>query len=103
MKHKKGMEMSLNTVIIAVIVLIVLIVMVIVFTSALGKANKGMNECANKDGYKCGADGSKSNCIKAGGAPFFEIIKEDGTTNGWCCMAISGKDLTDCTHADELK
>ncbi|MCX8147067.1 MAG: hypothetical protein N3D84_01220 [Candidatus Woesearchaeota archaeon] len=44
MKSKKSLELSMNTIIIAVIALIVLVVVILIFTGQIGKAKGGLNK-----------------------------------------------------------
>lgn len=43
---KKGVEMSLQVIIVAVLALIVLVVLIIIFTGRIGKVGKGTEEAA---------------------------------------------------------
>jgi len=52
MKSKKGMDMSLQTVVVAALVLLILVVLILVFTGQIGNFNKSLNACEEK-GYTC--------------------------------------------------
>ena len=52
MKSKKGMDMSLQTVVVAALVLLILVVLILVFTGQIGNFNKSLNACDEK-GYTC--------------------------------------------------
>ena len=52
MKNKKGVELSLNAVIIAVILLVVLVVIISIFTGTIGKIADKFNDQTTKAGEK---------------------------------------------------
>ncbi len=79
-KAKKGIEISLNTIIIAAIAIIVLIVLSIIFTSNIKKTNDSLSDCAGKGGYVCD---SKETCMSNGGAPVGTI-----DSNSICCIEL---------------
>ena len=50
MTTKKGMELTLGTVVIAILVLIVLVVVILIFTGNLGKINTKLGTCDGRGG-----------------------------------------------------
>lgn len=74
-KNKKGTELSLNIVIVAVILFIVMIVLIALFTGKIGQIRKSMNKTESQYSEdKCkvpGTDGyctiSKDKCENMGG------------------------------------
>jgi hypothetical protein len=48
--NKRGVEMSLNMIVIAVIALIVLVIIVIILTGSAGRFSSGTTECKSVDG-----------------------------------------------------
>ena len=57
--NKKGAELSLNVIIVAVLVLIVLVVLIVIFSGRIGKFNEGTQACPGKcadDIAKCKLD-----------------------------------------------
>lgn len=63
-RNKKGVELSMNTVIVAAIALIVLIVLVLILTGNAGKLTFGLKDCEGKGGFK--AENLKD-CVDKGG------------------------------------
>ncbi len=64
MHNKKGAELTLNTIIIAVIVLIVLVVMVLIFTGKIRETGKGITEVEQSiDAGKCEIPGART-CVE---------------------------------------
>lgn len=50
-KNKKGLEMTLSTMVISILVLIVLVVLILIFTGVIGGIfNPGLTNCADKGG-----------------------------------------------------
>ncbi len=104
---KRGMELSLNTVIVAALVIIVLIVLTIIFTKSIGKSNKSIYDCTNKNGKAC----TRNNCISKGGVPIFEIDEgksetsknkgggdgSSSTNTKVCCISLYGDNAPDCS------
>ena len=82
---KKGIELSLNTIVIAAIVIIILIVLTIVFTTRTGGFIKGLNECEEKGGSK---STSNQECIAANGVPIGYIYNPTTgkPTSDICCV-----------------
>ena len=59
MRSKKGVEISINAIIVAVIALLVLVVLAIIFTGKLGSFSTQAAACATKGGicsHECGTD-----------------------------------------------
>ena len=50
MNNKKGVELSMNLIIIAVMALIVLVIVILLVTGTLGNANKGISTCSQQKG-----------------------------------------------------
>lgn len=70
LRNKKGVELSMNTIIIAAIALIVLIVLVLILTGQAGKLGFGLRDCASRGGSEqAGKDlGDAINqCVDSGG------------------------------------
>ncbi|GEM_PF-6670820 len=62
--NKKGAELTLNTIIIAVIVLIVLVVMVLIFTGKIRRTSEGITEVEQSvDAEKCEIPGVRT-CVE---------------------------------------
>lgn len=59
MKNKKGVELTMNTMIIAIISLIVLAVILIIFSNTIGKNTEGLEGISS-----CEARGGGSGCVK---------------------------------------
>jgi hypothetical protein len=60
--HKKGSEMGLNTIVMAIIALIVLIVVIIIFANKMGLFSKETNNCKNTGKGICMADPNGDAC-----------------------------------------
>lgn len=58
MKNKKGVELTMNTMIIAIISLIVLAVILIIFTGSIGESIEGISGISS-----CEARGDNAGCI----------------------------------------
>jgi hypothetical protein len=80
---KKGMELSLNTIIVAAVALIVLIVIVVIYTGQSGKFVRGLNDCKAKGGDENSCRDTASVCMGDGGIPSGDCIfvNDDGTMN----------------------
>jgi len=52
MKSKKGVEMSMNTIIIAALALVILVVLIILLTKQTGNVDQTINSCDGR-GYTC--------------------------------------------------
>jgi hypothetical protein len=78
--NKKGMELTMNTIVIAIICLIVLAVVIIIFVTYVNKNNPDqLNVCETQKGGSCsGAMIPGQMCIKGLGCPKGEEI---------CCYA----------------
>ena len=90
LRNKKGIELSITAIIIAVLSLLVLVVLAIIFTGRTGIFAKQVAECATKGGHcytACGDEtiGSQNyatadpttKCADIGGEPAL------------CCLAVS--------------
>lgn len=63
LKNKKGMELSLNIIIIAVILFIVMIVMIAIFTGKIGQVRTSLNKTESQYGQdKCKVPGTDRSC-----------------------------------------
>lgn len=63
-KNRKGMEMSMNLIIMAVILLIVLIVLILLFTGKMGYLRKTTNDTgAQFDPNRCKVPGTGRVCV----------------------------------------
>ncbi len=79
---KKGVEMSMNVIIIAAIGLLILLILAFLVVNYIGKTNEGLKSCSVQFGGMC-----KEDCGEAG-----PITSEDTdcTSNGLeCCRVIS--------------
>jgi len=83
-KNKKGIELSVNVIIIAVIALLVLVVLFAVFTGRLTIFNIGIKDCAAKGGT-CKAKGS---CLSGQeiALPGTDCAKTED-----CCIPLTNK------------
>ena len=91
--NKKGVELSLQTVIVAVIVLIVLIVLIVIFLRGTGGFLSGSTGCAERGGT-CMSDAQA--CIQSRGSVFGMGRCSEGMV---CCLPE--KDLLN-TNEDEF-
>lgn len=94
MKNKKAMEMSMNTVIIAVILLIVMIVLIMIFTGKMGSLRKSMNKTESEySAEKCEVPGTGRVCV----------ISEDACENrgGFVYQKPAGGKWGDCMWGQE--
>jgi len=91
---KKGIELSLNTIIIAAIALIVLVVLVILFARSSGNLTRGLNDCAAKGGQARDCEPNNAQCAANGGVPNGPCIfydddgkpKTGSITDYVCCV-----------------
>jgi hypothetical protein len=85
MKNKKGAELSVNVIIIAVIALLVLVVLFAIFTGRMGIFNVGISDCLGKGG-KC-----KDTCDSTSESymPALTCKAAAGSTPPKCCMSMS--------------
>lgn len=89
---KKGIEISLNTVIIAAIALIVLVVLVVIFTNYSGKLTHGISGCGAKGGTPTSCTRTADECINQGGKYRGDCIFYDSNgekteyKNQVCCV-----------------
>jgi hypothetical protein len=89
--NKRGVEITLQTVIIAVLVLIVLIVLVVIFLKGTGGFLGGVTSCQDRGGT-CASD--SESCISSGGS-VYRLGKCD---SGVCCIPqdkLSGTNQND--------
>jgi len=77
--RKKGVEISMNTIVIAAIALLVLIVLVLIFTGQTGKFARGINDCKGKGGGTSPGDctDTSADCAAKGGIPSGSCIFYD--------------------------
>ncbi len=80
MKSKRGVELSLSTIVVAAIALIVLVVVVAIFTGALRKVPISVNSCEAKGG-DCPGEGR---LCEAGAVPLQGFSCE--SKKGPCCI-----------------
>ena len=84
-KNKKGVEMSLNVIIIAAIGLLILVILAVLIVTYVNKTRNGIEACSNKAGT-CSTPGSCSgdNVISAGSGLKMDCEnRNDGKTQ--CC------------------
>ena len=63
MKSKKGMDMSINLIIVAALALIILIVLILIFTGQIGKTRFALNKTGSTySGDKCEIPGTARTC-----------------------------------------
>ncbi|MBU0536122.1 MAG: hypothetical protein KKE20_04100 [Nanoarchaeota archaeon] len=62
MKSKKGVEMTLNTIIIAAIALIAMIILILFLTGNMGRARQNINKTSVTYGDNCEIPGSGRDC-----------------------------------------
>lgn len=48
--NRKGVELSMNLIIVAVIALLVLVVVILIFSGTAGKFSKGISDCSDRGG-----------------------------------------------------
>lgn len=80
--NKKGAELTLNVVIIAIILLITVGVVISFLFSQQGKTSKALNDCESKRG-NCDYDSNQA-CITAGGTPMPAFACDDSSKK--CCL-----------------
>lgn len=81
---KKGVEMSMNVIIIAAIGLLILLILAFLVVNYIGKTNEGLKSCSVQFGGVCKADcgeigtatGETTDCSE----------RDDGNTN--CCKVV---------------
>ncbi|MBW2990153.1 hypothetical protein KY348_00440 [Candidatus Woesearchaeota archaeon] len=89
LNNKKGVQLTLSTVVIAVLVIIVLIVLIVIFTQGTGLFNIGITSCADRGG-NCNYE-SADQCVDTGGS----VYRFGKCTDGVCCIPkdkLSGQD-----------
>ena len=72
--NKKGIEMSMQTVVVAALALVILIVMIVIFSRQSGTFVKSVNACEEK-GYSCSSscDSDTERFFSAGGCGEGEV------------------------------
>jgi len=86
--NKKGVEITLQTVIIAVLVIVVLIVLLFIFTKGSSGFLTGVTSCDDRGGY-CATDSQE--CTASRG----HVYRLGKCDNGVCCLpesSLSGQD-----------
>ena len=91
--NKKGVEVSINAIIIAIIALLVLVVLAIIFTGKLGSFSQQSAQCATKGGLcapvgNCGAAETKYAKFGLQDATTVCPDASDGSRQV-CCLPIS--------------
>lgn len=66
-KGRQGVQLTLNTVVIAVLVIIVLIVLILIFTKGTGGFLGGITSCEDRKGF-CAS--SSDSCTNSGGSVY---------------------------------
>jgi hypothetical protein len=84
---KRGVELSMNVIIIAAIALIILVVLVLLITGAFSNVRNG-TKCASQLNGQC-ADISGSTCAEAVGAGYTQMAS-DCPEEQTCCVAPFG-------------
>ena len=87
MKNKKGVELSFNTIIIAILALIVLIVIVLVLTGKLGKTGEEMSKVEKSVSLEnCNIPGYRK-CVSAAQCPPGKELAQFPCAGGqYCCL-----------------
>lgn len=80
LKNKKGVQLTMQTVIIAVLVIIVLIVLIVIFTKGTGSFVIGITSCIDRGGN---CDSDAGSCTTSGGSVFRLGKCPDGRV---CCI-----------------
>lgn len=96
--NKKGMDMSVNVIIIAALALIVLVVLFAIFTGRLGGFSMAVQSCADKSGecVNSNAAGTSADCATAKSADWTVLKGTDcektktsaGKPAQYCCIPI---------------
>jgi hypothetical protein len=97
-KNKKGTEMGINTIVVAVIAVVVLIVVIIVFSGKFGLFSSELNNCESTGKGTCVA--SSSDCTTPGRLMDYKC-KESGKV---CCVSacsLAGGECGTKTCPDE--
>jgi hypothetical protein len=84
-KNKKGVEMSMNLIIIAVIALLILVVVILIFTGAASKFVGGTSDCGKKGGTV-----NSANCAKCSDTDTIRYPLGDDSKTKECCCVPSG-------------
>ncbi|MDO8740226.1 MAG: hypothetical protein Q7J54_01485 [Candidatus Woesearchaeota archaeon] len=97
--NKKGMDMSVNVIIIAALALIVLVVLFAIFTGRLGGFSLAVQSCVDKGGecVKPNAAGTSADCAAEKSADW-TILRgtdcekddnKDKKSDNFCCIPIT--------------
>lgn len=92
MRSKKGVEISINAIIVAVIALLVLVVLAIIFTGRLGGFSQQAAACATKGGLcapECGSDNYPAAKLFPTRDPTTVCPQSSQGEAQSCCLAIS--------------
>ena len=83
MKNKKGVELALNTIIVAVLVLIVLVILVFIFVNKSREFVTGISSCESRHSgnYQCVEDADS--CTNLGGRIDVSATCQD---KSMCCV-----------------
>jgi len=88
MKSKKGVELTLNTVIIAVLALLVLLIVALIFTGSIKRFVPVIQGCEEKYGTDASCVDDKEACQSAGGrVDSFAECQDDAKV---CCLFATG-------------
>lgn len=97
--NKKGVELSVNVIIIAAISLAVLVVLFAIFTGRLGAFSRGVQETADTCAQKCASlnlqkiDDTQFGCSERASGTFIAGKFSDTPKNGCCCYSKEGQFL----------
>jgi hypothetical protein len=92
-KNKKGTELGMNTIVMAVIAIAVLVVVIIVFANKFGLFSSELNNCENTGKGKCIPDGSKCSSDYQGRLMDYKCK----TTGDVCCVGACNLAGGTCT------
>ena len=81
MKNKKGVELTMNTIIIAVIALIVLAVVMIIFSGSISDSSEGISGISS-----CEARGDGAECVTSAEACEGTALPKVGGCEDYCCI-----------------
>ncbi len=93
---KKGIEISMNTIIIAAIALIVLLILVLIMTGQTGKFTRGIKDCESRGGDSSECTKTSADCVSRGGIPSGECIFY--TADGKEDLGKTYKDFVCCVY-----
>jgi hypothetical protein len=83
-KSKKGVELSMNVIIIAAIGLLVLVILAVLVINAANKTNTGMSTCTTQGGICQAGSCTNSDDLIGTGSP---LCTKTGKPN--CCRVVS--------------